>query len=303
MTDERMALIELIEQDADSDLVREMLSFAAERLMEAEVEARTGAGHGLRDPARQVQRNGYRERAWDTRAGRIDLEIPRLRKGSYFPSFLEPRRTAEKALTAVIQEAYVHGVSTRSVDDLVKAMGASGVSKSQVSRLVEEIDGRVNAFLGRPIEGDRPYLWIDATYVKAREAGRIVSTATIIAVGVNTDGRREVLGVATGPSEAETFWKGFLRALADRGLRGVKLVIADDHKGLRAAASKVFHATLQRCRVHWMRNALVHVAAKQRPAVIAMIKTIFAQETAQDAHAQWTSVADALRERAPNSPH
>jgi len=177
MTDERMALIELIENDADTDLVREMLSFAAERLMEAEVEARTGAGHGLRDPARQVQRNGYRERAWDTRAGRIDLEIPRLRKGSYFPSFLEPRRTAEKALTAVIQEAYVHGVSTRSVDDLVKAMGASGVSKSQVSRLIEEIDGRVNAFLSRPIEGEWPYLWIDATYVKAREAGRIVSTA------------------------------------------------------------------------------------------------------------------------------
>jgi putative transposase len=317
MTDERMALIDLIEKCADSDLVREMLSFAAERLMEAEVEARTGAAHGLRDPARQVQRNGYRERAWD--AGRIDLEIPRLRKGSYFPSFLEPRRSAEKALAAVIQEAYVHGVSTRSVDDLVKAMGASGVSKSQVSRLVEEIDGRVNAFLARPLEGEWPYLWIDATYVKARDGGRIVSTATIIAVGVNTDGRREVLGVATGPSEAETFWKGFLRSLADRGLRGVKLVIADDHKGLRAAASKVFHATLQRCRVHWMRNALpspglstklrlvepwasvAHVAAKQRPAVIAMIKTIFAQESAAEAHAQWKSIAEALRQRAPNS--
>jgi putative transposase len=193
----------------------------------------------------------------------------------------------------------VHGVSTRSVDNLVKAMGASGVSKSQVSRLVEEIDERVNAFLSRPLEGEWPYVWIDATYVKAREAGRIVSTATIIAVGVNTDGRREVLGVATGPSEAETFWKSFLRSLADRGLRGVKLVIADDHKGLRAAASKVFHASLQRCRVHWMRNAMAHVPAKQRPAVMAMIKTIFAQETAADAHAQWKSVADALRERAP----
>ena len=285
MTDDRMVLIELIEKSADTDLVREMLSFAAERLMDAEVEARTGAAHGVRDPARQVQRNGYRERVWDTRAGRIELEIPRLRKGSYFPSFLEPRRTAEKALTAVIQEAYVHGVSTRSVDDLVKAMGASGVSKSQVSRLVEEIDERVNAFLTRPLEGEWPYVWIDATYVKAREAGRIVSTATIIAVGVNTDGRREVLGVATGPSEAETFWKSFLRSLADRGLRGVKLVIADDHKGLRAAASKVFHASLQRCRVHWMRNAMAHVPAKQRPAVMAMIKTIFAQETAADAHA------------------
>jgi putative transposase len=169
MTDERMALIDLIEKSADTDLVREMLSFAAERLTEAEVEARTGAAHGLRDPAPQVQRNGYRERAWDTRAGRIDLEISRLRKGSYFPSFLEPRRTAEKALIAVIQEAYVHGVSTRSVDDLLKAMGAPGVSKSQVSRLVEEIDGRVNAFFARPLEGEWPYLWIDATYVKTHE--------------------------------------------------------------------------------------------------------------------------------------
>jgi putative transposase len=156
MTDDRMVLIELIEKSADTDLVREMLSFAAERLMEAEVEARTGVAHGARDPARQVQRNGYRERIWDTRAGRIELAIPKLRKGSYFPAFLEPRRTAEKALTAVIQEAYVHGVSTRAVDDLVKAMGASGVSKSQVSRLVEEIDERVNAFLTRPLEGEWP---------------------------------------------------------------------------------------------------------------------------------------------------
>src|ERR1700744_5436815 len=248
MTDDRMALLELIEKGADADLVREMLSFAAERLMDAEVEARTGAAHGVRDPARQVQRNGYRERVWDTRAGRIELEIPRLRKGSYFPSFLELRRTAEKALTAVIQEAYVHGVSTRSVDDLVRAMGACGVSKSQVSRLVEEIDERVNAFLARPIEGEWPYLWIDATYVKARQAGRIVSTAVIIAVGVNTDSRRDVLRVATGPSEAELFWKGFLNSLADRGLRGGKLVIADHHKGLRVAASQILPATLQRCR-------------------------------------------------------
>jgi len=254
MTDEKMALLELIEKSADADLVRDMLGFAATRLMAAEVGARPGAAHGVRDPARQVQRNGYRERAWETRAGRIDLAIPRLRKGSYFPSFLEPRRTAEKALTAVIQEAYIQGVSTRAVDDLVRAMGGSGVSKSEVSRLVAEIDERVNAFLTRPLEGEWPYVWIDATYVKAREAGRIVSTATIIAVGVNTDGRREVLGVATGASEAEVFWKRFLRSLADRGLRGVKLVIADDHKGLRAAASKVFHATLQRCRVHTIRT-------------------------------------------------
>src|ERR671911_2369277 len=183
MTDDRLALLELIEKSADTDLVRDMLGFAAERLMEAEVQARTGVAHGVRDPARQVQRNGYRERAWETRAGRVELAIPRLRRGSYFPSFLEPRRTAEKALTAVIQEAYIHGVSTRAVDDLVRAMGGSGVSKSEVSRLVEEIDGRVNAFLTRPLEGAWPYLWIDATYLKVREAGRIVSV--IIAVGVN----------------------------------------------------------------------------------------------------------------------
>jgi transposase-like protein len=218
MTDERMALIELIEKGADADLIREMLAFAAERLMELEVEARTGAPCGVRSPDRQNKRNGYRERPWETRAGRIDLSIPKLRKGSYFPSFLEPRRTAEKALAAVIQEAYVHGVSTRAVDDLVRAMGGTGISKSQVSRLCEETDERVDAFLSRPIEGEWPYLWIDATYLKVRQGGRIVSLAAIIAVGVNSDGRREVLGVATGPSEAEPFWKSFLRRLADRGL-------------------------------------------------------------------------------------
>lgn len=225
------------------------------------------------------------------------MEIPKLRKGSYLPSFLEPRRTAEKALVAVIQEAYVHGVSTRSVDDLVKAMGAGGMSKSQVSRMCAEIDERVNAFLDRPLEGAWPYLWLDATYAKVRDGGRIVSRAVIIAVAVNEDGKREVLGVAAGPSEAETFWTDFLRSLADRGLRGVKLVIADDHKGLRAAARRVFDATHQRCRVHWMRNALAHAPAKQRTAVAAMLKTIFAQESKVEAEAQWDSVADALREK------
>jgi putative transposase len=297
MTNDRMTLIELIEKGADADLVRELLAFAAERMMELEVEAKTGAALGARSSARCTHRNGYRERAWETRAGRIDLAIPKLRKGTYFPSFLEPRRTAEKALTAVIQEAYVHGISTRAVDDLVKAMGGSGVSKSQVSRLCEEIDERVNAFLARPLEGTWPYLWLDATYVKVREGGRIVSMATIVAVGANTDGRREVLGVATGASEAEPFWRAFLRSLADRGLRGVQLIIADDHKGLRSAAEKVFSATHQRCRVHWMRNALAHVPPKQRPAAVAMLKTIFAQDSAEAAHAQWRQVTDALRER------
>ena len=176
-------------------------------------------------------------------------------------------------------------------------MGGTGVSKSQVSRLCAEIDERVQAFLTRPIEGSWPYLWIDATYLKSRKGGRVLSVATIVAVAVNTDGRREVLGVATGTSEAEVFWTEFLRALADRGLRGVKLVIADDHKGLRAAARRVFNAGLQRCRVHWTRNLVAHAAPKQRPAVAAMIRTIFAQETKADAFAQWDKVADTLRER------
>ena len=295
MTDERMALLELIEKGADADLVRDLLAFASERLMAAEVDELTGAAAGVRSPDRINHRNGYRARGWETRVGRIELAIPKLRKGSYFPAFLEPRRTAEKALTAVIQEAYVHGVSTRSVDELVKAMGGTGISKSQVSRLCAEIDQRVNAFLSRPIEGSWPYLWIDATYLKSRQGGRVVSVAVIVAVAVNTDGRREVLGVATGPSEAEVFWTDFLRSLADRGLRGVKLVIADDHKGLRAAARRVFNAGLQRCRVHWARNLLAHVGAKQRAAVAAMIRTIFTQESKVEASAQWDKVADALR--------
>lgn len=299
MTDDKIALLHLIEKAGDGGLVRDLLAFAADRLMEVEVEGLTGAAKGERTSSRTNVRNGYRERPWDTRLGRVELRIPKLRKGSYFPGFLEPRRTAEKALAAVIQEAYVHGVSTRAVDDLVQAMGLSGVSKSEVSRLCAELDERVGAFLARPIEGEWPYLWIDATYVKVREAGRIVSTAVIVAVGANTDGRREVLGLAAGPSEAEPFWTSFLRSLADRGLRGVKLVIADEHKGLRAAADRVLHAATQRCRVHFARNALVHVGTRQRAMVAAMLRTIYAQETKPAAHQQWRQVADALRQRFP----
>lgn len=299
MTMDRIALRELLEKGSDADLVREMIDFVAHRLMALEVDGLCGAAHGERTPARTNQRNGFRERTWETRAGTVELRIPKLRRGSYFPVFLEPRRTAEKALAAVIQEAYVHGVSTRSVDDLVKALGMTGISKSQVSRLCTEIDARVNAFLERPIEGDWPYLWIDATYVKTREAGRIVSVAVIIAVAVNTDGRREVLGLAVGPSEAEPFWTAFLRQLTRRGLRGVKLVISDAHEGLKAAAAKVLGATWQRCRIHFLRNALAHVGPGQRGMVGALLKTVFVQENQAAAREQWRKVADQLRERFP----
>src|ERR1700760_303396 len=290
MTDDTMNLRGLLEKTADTDFLREMISFTAQRLMELDVESLTGAPHGARAPDRLAHRNGYRERDWETRAGTVELRIPKLRQGSYFPCFLEPRRMAEKALTAVIQEAYIQGVSTRSVDDLVQAMGMTGISKSQVSRLCGEIDERVKTFLNRPLEGDWPYLWLDATYVKVRQAGRIVSVAVIIAVGVNDDGRREVLGMTVGASEAETFWTEFLRSLARRGLRGVKLAISDAHAGLKAAVAKVLHATWQRCRVHTMCNLLAHAGRQGRGVAAAFIATAFAQNDAAAAKAQWRKV-------------
>ncbi len=240
-----------------------------------------------------------KDRTWETRAGTVDLKVPKLRRGSYFPEFLEPRRASEQALVAVIQEAYIGGLSTRDVDNLVKTMGMSGVSKSQVSRLCTSIDERVGEFLNRPLEGDWPYLWLDATYVRTRQGGRIVNVAIVVAVAVNREGRREVLGIAVMPSESEVFWSEFLRSLTRRGLRGVKLVVSDAHEGLKAAVRKVIGAGWQRCRVHFMRNALQRVPKRAQAMVTAALRTAFDQRDAEAAHAQWRQLMDVFESSHP----
>jgi len=299
MTEESMALLGLVEKHGNGDFFREVGEWVLQRLMELEAGVQCGAERHERSPERVNQRNGYRERALETRLGTMDLRIPKLRSGSYFPSFLEPRKASEQALIAVVQEAYVKGVSTRKVDDLVQALGMSGISKSQVSRFCGELDERVNAFLERRLEGDWPYLWLDATYLKSRDGGHIVSRATVVAVAVHAQGQREVLGLAVGPAESEAFWTDFLRRLTRRGLSGVRLVISDAHEGLKQAVAKVLDATWQRCRVHFMRNALSHVARREQAMVAAVIRTAFAQVGPAEAHVQWRETADKLRGRYP----
>jgi transposase-like protein len=300
MTEDKMALMQLVEKGVDGDFLRELMGFVLHRLMDAEVEGQCQAKPHERSVERVNWRNGYRERSWETRLGTLDLKVPRLRQGSYLPAFLEPRRASEKALVAVVQEAYIQGVSTRKVDDLVQALGMTGISKSQVSRLCVDIDERVDAFLLRELEGEWPYLWLDATYLKVREAGRVVNKAAVVAVAVNTEGRREVLGLQVGPAETEAFWMEFLRALVARGLRGVRLVVSDAHQGLKQAIAAVLGGTAwQRCRVHFMRNVLAHVPKRHQAAVSAAIRTAFAQPDQAGARAQWRQVADSLRERFP----
>lgn len=299
MTDSRMPLMELLQKAGEGDFLRTVAESVLQLLMEADVDGVIGAGRHERNMDRLNYRNGYRDRTLDTRVGQLQLRIPKLRQGSYFPPFLEPRKTSERALVAVIQEAWINGVSTRRVDDLVQAMGLNGISKSQVSKLCKDIDERVNVFLSRPLEGDWPYVWLDATYLKLREGGRVVSVAAIIAVAVNTEGRREIVGLHIGPSEAEPFWAGFLKSLLRRGLKGVKLVISDAHEGLKAAITKVMGATWQRCRVHWMRNGLAYVPRGQHTMVAAAMRQAFLQPDAENASQTWRHVADQLRKRWP----
>jgi transposase-like protein len=299
MTEDRLPLAELLQKAGDGDFLRAVAEAVLQILMESDAEGLIGAGRHERSPERLNYRNGYRDRTLDTRLGQLQLRVPKLRQGSYFPPFLEPRKMTEKALVAVIQEAWIGGVSTRRVDDLVQAMGLSGISKSQVSKLCKDIDERVNAFLERPLEGEWPYLWLDATYLKVREGGRIVSVAAIIAVAVDTDGRREIVGLSIGPSEAETFWSTFLKSLVRRGLKGVKLVISDAHEGLKHAIGKVLGAAWQRCRVHWMRCALARVPKGQQTMVAAALRQAFLQADHDTAQQTWRQVADQLRPRWP----
>jgi putative transposase len=300
MTEARLPLAELLEKAGDGDFLRAVAEAVLQLLMEADVEGLIGAARHERTAERQTYRNGYRDRALDTRLGTLQLRIPKLRAGpSYFPPFLEPRKTSEKALVAVIQEAWIGGVSTRRVDELAQAMGLAGLDKSRVSRLCKEIDERVTAFLERPLAGEWPYLWLDATYLKVREGGRIVSVAAIIAVAVDAEGRREIVGLHLGPSEAETFWTTFLKGLLRRGLKGVKLVVSDAHEGLKGAIRRVLGATWQRCRVHWMRAALAHVPKGQQSVVAAALRQAFLQADQASARQVWRQVADQLRPRWP----
>src|SRR5215211_344640 len=294
-------LLRKAQVEHDADFLRESVRALSQALMELEVEEHIGAGLHERSPERTGQRNGYRQRSWDTRVGTVELSVPRVRDGSYFPSLLEPRRKAERALSAVVQEAYVRGVSTRKVDELVQALGMNGISKSQVSRLCEELDEEVERFRGRPLEGSYPYVWLDATYLKARQDGQLVSTAVVIAIGLNAQsGQREVLGLDVGPSEDGAFWLSFLRSLAARGLSGVRLVTSDAHQGLKGAVEAVLQgAGWQRCRVHFMRNALSTVPKATQQMVGATVRTVFAQPDAKSAREQWRRVSNGFQHRFP----
>jgi putative transposase len=303
MANLRMTLLDLLnkdEQGADPGFLRDGVRLLAQELMDAEVTQLAGAGLHERSENRLTYRNGYREREWDTRVGTVDLQIPKLRQGAYFPSLLEPRRRHEKALLAVVQEAYVHGVSTRAVDHLAEALGLKGISKDQVSRICKELDGQVTAFRTRRLDAEYPYLMLDATFEKVRENGRVISMAVLIATGVKATGEREVVGVDVGPAEDLEFWRAFLRQLVSRGLGGVRLVTSDSHLGLKQAVAEVLvAATWQRCRVHFMRNALATVPKLAQQMVAATLRTIFAQADADSARDTVERVCRLFEKRYP----
>jgi transposase-like protein len=287
--------------NSDQDTLREILEHTLQALIEAEAAGVVGAQPHERTESRVGHRNGHRPRTVDTRVGRLELEIPKLRQGSFLPSLLEPRRRIERALWVVIQEAWVHGVSTRKVDDLVQAMGGCHVSKSEVSRICQELDAELALFRDRPLDDAQyPYVWFDATYEKVRQGGRIVSQAVVVAMGVRETGEKCVLGVAVGASETEAFWLEFCRSLVARGLHGVLLVISDAHEGLRSALAQCFAgASWQRCTVHFLRNVVAACSRLDAPAVLALVKTVFAQPSQQAAGQAISQALELLEPRYP----
>jgi len=299
MTIDKMTFSEVLNQAQDKDFLAEVAKFTLERLMNYEVTAQTGASYYAREEDRKNYRNGYRERAFDTRLGTLNLEIPKLREGSYFPSFLESRKRSEKALISVIQEAYVQGVSTRKMDDLVKAFGMEGISKSQVSCLCQEIDTKVKAFQDRPLEGEWPYLYLDALYIKVRDSDRVVSKACIIAIGVNEIGQRRILGFALKENESDIFWTEFLESLKKRGLKGVQLVISDAHSGLKSAIAKTLSAQWLRCWVHFRRNILPHIPKSHMNEVMGLLRLIVREEEPQEIQNRYRKVMDSLKSKYP----
>ena len=299
-----LAYLRQIDARVNPDFLREAVRMMSALLMEIEVKQQIGADRYERTEDRTTYHNGYRDREWQTRVGEVLLKIPKLREGSYFPSLLEPRRQAEQALLSVIQQAYIQGVSSRRVDELVKALGLSGIDKSAVSRISQQLDETVRQFRERKLEGAYPYIRLDALYLKVRQNHRIVGQAVVIAIGVKETGEREILGYDIGASEEQAFWLAFLRSLMERGLHGVQLVISDAHTGLKAAIGSVFQgSSWQRCRVHCLRNLLAHVPQGDKAMVAAAVRTIFAQPHREAAGQQVQEVVKALEGRWPKAAH
>jgi transposase-like protein len=294
-------LVRKVLTDDHADLVREAVSFVCHQIMEAEVTAQIGAGHGERAPARRVtQRNGYRERRWDTRAGSLELFIPKIRSGSYFPSFLEPRTRAEQALVSVVMESYVNGVSTRKVERVVEQLGVASMSKSAVSRMCAALDEQVVAFRERPLEGRYPYLWLDAKIEKVRDAdGRVRRKALVVAYAVHEAGYREVIGIDVGATESGAFWREFLRSLVARGLHGVELVVSDQHEGLTAAIGQILGCPWQRCTVHFLREMCGHVHRGRQGMIAAGLRQIFQATSGEEARRLCREVIVRLEQAAP----
>jgi transposase-like protein len=295
-------LLEAFRTGEGLDLIKEAAALVCQELIEVELSAQIGADRYERTAARSNERNGHRPRVLSTKAGDVELAIPKLRKGSFFPSILEPRRRIDQALYAVVMEAYVHGVSTRAVDELVAALGvSSGISRSEVSRICSQLDEVVDSFRERRLDHVAfPYVYLDATFLHVREHHQVTSKAVVIATGVSATGHREILGIDVGDSENEVFWREFCRKLRARGLEGVQLVISDQHAGLVAAIKRCFQgASHQRCRVHFARNLLAMIPKGHQPMVSAAFKTVFAQVSGEDMHAQWDQVATTIEDRFP----